>query len=257
MSDPIQTYKTIGAEVIKAPDLSYIRVLSIFDPEKIYINELYKYFKEVGFAVQYPNFRNIRIGAIHPFAIMLLREVTGEKSDVSLFPSITIANTDDQDTPVLGRDRTEYALSPPDIANIRGLRDAGEVFISDANLTAIEEFVSEGDSIVGVQARRYVKHTIDFNIWATNREITTLLYDCVQAFIVDQVEVLTKRGVGFEAIMDARRAGDVNLDFGSILYGANITITANSEHTSLMLDRPIGIIEEIDIYPDFFVQGDA
>ena len=84
-------YKTSRA-VIATPDanVQYVYLLESENPEKKLASRLRDFLKTVGYSEIYPHFNNLRVGTIHPFAILLSQDVLGQKQSVNVFPAITV-----------------------------------------------------------------------------------------------------------------------------------------------------------------------
>jgi hypothetical protein len=56
------------------------------------------------------------------------------------------------------------------------------------------------------------------------------------------------------AAMSGRRSGDINLDFGMLLYGANLRVEASMNHEAVLFDTGVNAISEINTQtlPQYF-----
>ena len=91
-------YKPSRAEVVAATVTEKIVIAEYENPEVEISKLLQEYFQQIDFSTQYSKFGQVRIGTIHPFALLLFQAVTGKKINVDLFPSITIQDSSDSET---------------------------------------------------------------------------------------------------------------------------------------------------------------
>lgn len=241
-------YKTSRAVIVSVDkNQRYIYALDSDNPEKLLASVLRDFLETMGYSEIFPNFDNIRVGTIHPFAILLAQEVLGQKQNANIFPSITIADSSAQeDAQVTGDDYVALVFTEEDIVVVDGFRQAGELYIADNGWTKIQERVASAGNIIGIRRRYHTQHSIDFNIWADNKEITSFLYDMVGHFISQKrVDIHNNQGIDL-AGMSGRRSGDINLDFGMLLYGANVRVQASINHEATLFDTGINAISEID-----------
>lgn len=203
----------------------------------------------------YPNFSNIRISGTHPFSLLLAQEVLGTKEISNPFPSITVTDAEDsEDSEVLGDSYNSVSFTPEDLANLDGYRQAGEIFISDSGWEKVQTAMIANGFVVGIQKSFRTRSNVHFNIWAENKDITSFLYDVVKQFIIqNRVDLHTGNQLDMGHI-SGRRTGDINLDFGKILHGANVTVSVTCERSAVLFDTFIGSISEIDTktYPEYF-----
>jgi hypothetical protein len=252
-------YKTSQTSVITAdPNQRYVYVLQAENPEEALVRYLRDFLKTVGFSSIFPNFNNIRIGSVHPFAILLAQDVLGQKQSTNQFPSITIGDSSaSEDAEVLGNDYRTFSMDAEEIVALGGYRDSGKIFCSDEGWTKIQEQVDSIGHIVGILRRYHTQHNMDFNIWSENKEVTSFLYDMVMHFITQRkADIHNELGYDFSSV-SGRRSGDINLDFGTMLYGANVSAQMSMDHEAILFDTGVVNISEIDTQslPEYFVLG--
>jgi len=253
-------YKTTRA-VIRPADVNqrFIYALDSENPEASLAGVLRDFLETIGYSEIFPNFDNIRVGTIHPFAILLAQEVLEQPRKTNIFPSITIADsTLDEDAMILGDDYAAFAFTPEEVAVLDGYRQAGAIFISDSGWQKIQARIVAAGSIIGIRRRYHTQHSIDFNIWAENKDITSFLFDMVSHFVTQKrVDVHNDQGIDMAGI-GGRRSGDINLDFGMLLYGANLRVQVSMNHEAVLFDTGVETIAEIDTktLPQYFtLQG--
>ena len=249
------TYKTSRAYIRPAAaNQRFVRVLDSQNPEVVLSRLVREFFDEMGYSEMFPNFNNLRVGTVHPFAIMLAQDILEQPKTANLFPSITITDSNaTEDSNILGDDREEVIFRAADMATLDGYRQAKEIHISDTAWAKMQAVVASIGYIVGTKRTFRTRSSIDFNIWSENKDITSFLFDMVTHFIVQK-----KSDIHTEYSMDVgslsgRRTGDINLDFGMLLYGANVQVSAVLDHSAAVFDTSIGIITTIDTItrPDF------
>jgi len=249
----VAIYKTSYAEIKAASANALVRITDIENPENVFIDALRGYFTQVGFSETYPNFGNINIGAVHPFILLLFADIMDEKQDFSIFPSITVADSSMEDAhETLGRETEYINVTAQDVAVFESYRERG-LHISDTGLASMKAATVGGKTIVGRKTTHITKHSYDFNIWSDNKEITNFIFEIVDAFLTTEVEYLHERGVDIQG-MSGRKTGDINMEFGRILYGANITATVTVIHTDMVVNPVLYTIAKIDTttLPSYF-----
>jgi len=251
-----QIYKTSRA-VIRVLDENqrYVYALDSQNPEKILIKELKNFFTLMGYSEIYPNFDKIRIGSIHPFSIMLAQEVLEQPKSTNMFPSVTIADSSlNEDVETLGNEYDAIVFTPENLVKLGGYRDAGEVFISESGWTKLQAHIDSNSEVIGIKKSYNTQHSLDFNIWTENKDITGFLFDMVCHFITQKRADIHNRYSIDMSRLSGRRTGDINLDFGMLLYGANVQVTATMPHESVLFDTTISSLATIDIktLPTYF-----
>ncbi len=248
--------KSSGATILRPPGTELIRIVEYTNPEIVIPRMLQKYLQEIGFSSIYPNFKNVRISAVHPFALLLFQSWHGTKLDLSVFPSITITDSSDSETaPELTMRKTDYVLTDDMVYSILSQVDAGRLIISDENRTRLEAAVADGTTkITAVKYSNRYQHSVDMNIWSDNKDLTSLIYDFCKKFIEGNVVALHNEGLDVINPIAGRRSGDINVEFGHLLYGANLTVALTIETGSMIIDLAQGTIETINLDPNYSVE---
>ncbi|MHA2426499.1 MAG: hypothetical protein ACXADB_00465 [Candidatus Hermodarchaeia archaeon] len=249
-------YKTSRA-VITPSDVNqrYVYALDIANPETSLVTSLKNFLETMGYSEIYPNFNQVRIGTIHPFSVLLAQAVLNEPKSTNQFPSITIYDSNlDEDAEVLADDIITFPFTAEHIATLDGYRQAGFIFVSDTGWQKISAKIAATGTIIGIRKKYHTLHSIDFNIWAENRDITSFLFDTVCHFITQKrIDSHNDDGIDLGSI-SGRRSGDINLEFGSLLYGANMRVQAGMNHEATLFDTAIDTIADVDTttLPQFF-----
>lgn len=249
---------TTSAYIKAEPNTRLVYMVDSENPETALSTELRNFLGILGYSEIFPNFDNIRIGNVHPFAIMLAQEVLGTDSNINQFPSITIADSStDESESVLDDNYEVLQFDPEHIAGFNGYRDNKQIFVSDTGWDKVNEVVADKGYIIGYKRTFRTTHSMDFNIWTENKDVTGFLFDMVGQFIVQKkLDLHANYGIDLGTI-SGRRSGDINLDFGMLLYGGNVTVRATMSHSSVLFDTSVSTIAEIDTstLPTFFTGG--
>lgn len=253
-----QTFKSSRSIVRSAnANQRFVYVLDSENPEIRLAQELRDFLQTVGYSSIFPNFDNIRVGTIHPFALLLAQDVLGQSQNVNVFPSITIGDGNlSEDAQVLADDYRQEVFTQAEISTLDGFRQASEVFVSDDGWAKIQERVGVAGEIIGIVRRYHTQHSIDFNLWSENKEVTSFLFDMVCHFVSQKRIDIHNAGLDMSGIT-GRRSGDINLDFGMLLYGANVSVSVAMNHEAVLFDTGVDTIGEIDTQtlPTYFKLG--
>jgi hypothetical protein len=245
---------TAGAYILPSAANKTIIIVEYVNPEVILTPLLRDYLSCVGFADIYSNFGEVRVGAVHPFATFLLATVMGTKVDLGILPAITISDsTDGEDSATLGREFTGGLLNSIAVATMKGYWMNKQLLTSAANIARLEAATVGGVQVAYVKRTFTSKHSIDFNIWADNKDLVSAIYDMVRLFLYNSIELIHENGLGLIGGITGRRSGDINIEFGRLLYGANVTASANITASVMAVDIPTEIIDNIEVVPDYHV----
>ncbi len=239
-------YKTSSATLVRGASNRIILIIDYMNPEIVWPQLLREYFLEVDYASLYPNFSTLRISAVHPFAVLLFQDVSGQKLDTSVFPSITITDsTENEVFTTMGRGYAPFMLDGSNIVLLQAGKESGQMIISDTSLSRLQTAVADGGKVYGRKRSVHMKHTIDLSVWCDNKELTGILYDLLRQFAL-QTEKLHNLGFDIQDQISGRRSGDINVEFGKLLYGANISIPVIIETTMMEFDVSIDAIVNIN-----------
>ena len=234
--------------------MSKVIVAELFNPETLLVEELTQWLQdEVKFSQIYANFGRLRVDPVHPFALLLLQEVLGEEVRLDMFPSITISDSSDSETAeMLGKNYQVYALQPADVALIREQADGGRLTVAESAMAAVEEAVNDKGYVAAEHWTYQSQHSLDFNIWSDNKTVTAAVYDLVKLFLVTNSARFHEHGLlDFQAGAGGRRSGDINVEFGKLLYGANVSATCTISLGVMRIDLDMELIEDIEPDPAY------
>jgi hypothetical protein len=113
------------------------------------------------------------------------------------------------------------------------------VITSASNMTRMKSATAGGKKINGVKHMFRANHNIDINIWGDNKDMVSLIFDLIKHFVISSIDTLHELGIDVNGSLSGRRSGDVNVEFGKLLYGANVTIPTVIQTTSMVVDLPI------------------
>ncbi len=253
-----QLYMTSSASIIQSASAKSIVIAEYVNPERILTPLLRDYLANIGFADIYPNFGNVRVSGVHPFAVFLLATVQGQKIDLGILPAITISDSSDgEDAATLGRDYVAGTLGADDVARIKGFVQSGQLVTSPQNIARLETATQGGNRIAFTKRTMISKHSVDFNIWADNKDVTAVIYDMVRLFLYNSIVLIAENGLSFLGGLTGRRSGDINLEFGRLLYGSNVTVPLSAPSSVMTVDIPIEIIDNIDVQGDYHLADEA
>jgi len=254
----MKLFKTVNAQIVPEDiNQKTIYVLDSTNPEVILVKAIRKFMEGIGFSSIYPNFDNIRISTVHPFAMLLAQDVLDTPKLSNMFPSITVGDSStDEDAELVGDGIVALVFKPEDIASLEGRIFQKELFVSDSGLAKIKSTVDSKGYIVGIKKNYHTTHTIDLNIWTENKEVTSFIFDMLSHFVTQERTAIGDLGITLGAI-SGRRSGDINLDFGMLLYGGNLRVTASMNHESVAFDTGAETISDVDTMtlPSYFVLG--
>lgn len=241
------------------PASDFIAIVEYENPEIMLVKLLSTYLQQFDFAGQFPNFGNVNIGTVHPFAELSWQEVQGKTLNFSLFPSVTISDTNDnEDDMMLTRQIEQYGLTIDLWIKMKGAIASGQLLCSTANIARIDAAFA-GSPVIAVTQHGYrAAHALDFVLWASDKIVTSVLYDAVKQFLTANVETFHNLGLDFTGNISGHRSGDFNVDFGKLLYGSTISIMVKINTSVMMLDvSRVGTINAFDTQtePTYHVIG--
>jgi hypothetical protein len=233
-------YKTSRSYIKSSdPSVNLVYVVDSYNPEQTLAEKLNEYLNKLGYSSIFPNFSSIRVGTIHPFALLLAQEVFSQSKKTDVFPSITVSDSSSEDdSQTLGESFEEIVIGAEGFAELDGYRQAGVIYASDDGWSKLKTKIGSDGFIVAHKWRYYSQHSFDFNIWSDNKAVTSFLFDMVRQFISSarrELHIANEYAIDL-GNASGRRSGDINLDFGSLLYGANYTVQASTNHATMVFD---------------------
>jgi len=249
-----QKHLTTNAKIIPSSSTKTIIIAEYVNPEAILPPLLQEYLAYIGFSDIYPNFGNVRVSAVHPFAVFLLATVLSQKIDLGILPAITISDsTDGEDSSTLGREFVGGLLGSAEVASMKGYWVSKQLMTSAQNIARLEAATAGGAHVAFIKRSFNSKHSVDFNIWGDNKDVISALYDMVRLFLYNSIELIHDNGLALTGGITGRRSGDINIEFGRMLYGANITASVNILTSVMAVDIPTEIIDNIEVVPGYHV----
>lgn len=252
-----QLYKTSNAWIVPPAAKRPVWLVEAGNPEVVLVRLLREFFLETDFAGMYDgNFGNVRVDVIHPFAMLLFQDIQGQKFNLDVFPSVTISDTvENEDFVTIGREFERIVLDAQSVEELIGHANNGQIIASTAALTRLRAAVATGE-LVADKGSYTGTHRIDFNIWGDNRDVVSDIYDMIKLCINTQRGYLHEQGISIVGNLDGRRAGDINVEFGMLLFGGNITVPCVVTGGAMKVSMDsYGIIATVDtqtqVYPDY------
>lgn len=243
-----------GAFVVQPSANRRIVVIEYLNPEILLTPLLAEFLQYFDFIGAFPQMGQVRVGAVHPFAAFLLQTIQGQEVDLGILPAITISDTSDAESAMtLSRDYIEGTFGQADIALMMGYFQQGILQTSATNMALLQGATANNNRVAFRKRTYTVRHNVDFNIWTANKDVTSLLYEICRMFFLSSAEdILTRTGLTLIEGMTGRRSGDINVEFGRLLFGANVTAPITSTASVLTVDIPIGIVHTINAQGTFF-----
>lgn len=199
------------------------------------------FFDDIDFKSKYKRFGNLNITKIHPFARLLSDMTKNKLRDV--FPAISVALIDDTSNDIVlnrGIDKIEFTSSL-----LRELDDQKYSLNRDQVFRALRKILSTGKKLYATQINRRYVQKIVIEIWSENDIIKDMLYEGVKDFIDFYSKTLYDLGVE-NITVSGKKDGDYNFDFGTVLFGSMVTITAVIPNMIFEIDTGVEAIGQID-----------
>jgi hypothetical protein len=236
----------------KAPP-KLIKIIEYQNPEIILPKLIQQYFQNVDILGLHPNFPIVRVGNAHPFAMLLYQDDynTGTKLDLSVFPSVTVIDSSDSQVAMqIGNDSDFGVISVTDgeWPLMRQAAINGQLLASVQNLNLITESLNDKGYVVFARTDYISAHVINCNVWTENKYLTSEICDLVaQYFIDNKIKLNQDYGIDLLEAENGNRSGDINFDFGKILYGANVSIPMNINHSAYRFNINDVLISDIEV----------
>lgn len=217
------------------------RVITVSkDYEQIITDMVREYlYKDIKFAEVYPNFGNVRVEMVHPFAYFVDNQVNDAPIPQGLFPSITIVSDNDQKNPEVDTQThlSDIKITTAEILDIKENRK--HYIMSDENLAALDQ-LTQGTSFVWAKGFSQLRRaSVVFEIWDLNPKVKNALYDLTMFFLLG-----TKRftlNVDYDIVIDEKsisgeKSGNYNYDFGKMLHGGMIRCSVDFSVSQYVID---------------------
>jgi len=241
-------YKTANAYVVPQASTVPVWVIESGNPETVLVRLLREFFREVDVNGMYAgNFGDVRVDTVHPFAMFLFQDVLGQQLNLNVFPSVTVSDTVENETfETLGREHEIVLVTAESVAEMEGHKAEGRLLASDAAFARLK-VAAAGATLIGERGWYSASHRVDINIWGDNREVVSNLYDMVRLCINTRRGYLHTQGIDVIGTLDGRRSGDINVEFGMLLFGSNITIPCVLHSGAMRIElRSDGLIASVD-----------
>ena len=215
-----------------------IRLFEHRSLEKEIIAPLRDFIESIGISEKYANFfkepgaedderATIRVSTAHPFSVLLFQMQVRNMDTpdfTNLFPSITVVDSYGTETDEeLGRGFTEGSLTEDEFS---ALLQREEIINHGLTIDSVESQPATSPTR-RIPFRKWTitsQRNLDFNIWGENHDLVSILYDMVESFAVTLISVAESEDYILSGSITGRRSGDLNVEFGKVLYGANVTV---------------------------------
>ena len=200
----------------------------------------------------------------HPFAHLFME--TGLKA-ADHFPVIVVSTYEDDKPPEMdglppymqGTELDAVGITESDIDTIMNINGKDGKPIPGIPLPANPESISilknileTKEHVFGYSVRTYRKDSISIEIWAENAQIKNQIYEDLRLFVLGNLRhILTDKYEGYDLKIDSesingQRSSAYNIDFGVVLFGANIRFEANYAVEQVLINTELeGLQREI------------
>lgn len=222
----------------------------VADVEEVFLNSLRIHLvSEVHFKDIFPNFGNVRVSGVHPFALLLEQQLSGSsKIPVNLFPSVTLIENTDGKNPALMTTMQYQDSIKVTAAEVQDIVDNREKYIiSNTDLTALQGLTADSGSIWATGMVSYMRGNFVAEIWSENLKVKSRLYDIVRNFILGVWKRTLNETYDIKLSDDVKgeKSGIYNYDFGKILYGAILRFDADYSAIQYIADTTISALAGI------------
>lgn len=213
------------------------------DVEDILLDSLQEHlFGEVHFKDIYANFGNVRISAVHPFAVLLEQQILSSTVKVSLFPSVTLIENTSNKNPAIPHlvQYKDVVITSAEVADITNNRD--KYIMSDADLAALDALTQGTDTVNAKGTSTYLRGNFIAEIWSENLKVKNRLFDVVRNFVLGvwRFKLVEDYDIKLSEDIQGEKSGIYNYDFGKVLYGAILKFDADYVTIQYMADTALG-----------------
>lgn len=218
------------------------------DVEDTVVAGLRAYFNdEIKVKQIFPNFGKIRISETHPFAVINSAVINGKKEPVGMFPSVTFAIVDEP----VGTQMVNLEAKPVIIDQEWLDEQDNNKLINQSQLTDLKTALAAttDQQLLGAIITDRVQSSSVYAMWSENKIVRSFLYNQVRAFILTHRSLFL--GLDYENwTLSGTPAGLYNIDYGRILFGAELTQVGQRQITYVTINTSWVKIAEVDHYID-------
>lgn len=208
--------------------------------EDVLVASLRTYFAELDWPGLYPNFATLNISADHPFEQLL----GGNGDAPSLFPSVTVVSSNDNESGGMGREWLVSTIKDGDLAEFSG----DEWFVSADALAHLKTALHQNGEVHGLRHQTMWHDSVSFEIWAENMQVKNHLYSLLLGFLTGPKIMQIKQDHGitvFSNSINGQRSGYYNFDFGRVLFGGRVAFAADYPVVQAVYDTDIATVRDI------------
>lgn len=233
--------------------------------EEILVQRLGVYFKEtLKWDNLFPKFPYVRINNEYPWvpymtdkALFIDNGIDLNKVNETLFPSVTVVNSQDIKSPEMFIDLNKTTLEKADLADFTAQAAEEGYSIAPEDLALVTTHFDTNDFLYGVNIVSQRRDTINIDITTDDdTSIKNRIFSFIELFLLGQGAKDLKTDLDIEIIIPSvsgGRSGIYNIDFGRTLRGSTIQFEVDYRITQCMYDTDAGLITDVTI--DHTVNG--
>jgi len=208
-------------------------------------------FNEVRISELFPQFAEVRISGIHPFAVLMDSQINGTQMvDTNLFPSITIIDDSDLKDPDAGMPTLEEnaKVEESEVEHIESDEDKQMYIVSDQTLKALKDLTVNDGIVYGTGGAQRRRSSMVAEIWSRNMKVKNRLYDIMRNFLVMSGRFFLNSDYDVvirEETIAGQKSGNYNFDFGYIIYGGIIRFDIVQVMHQYIIDTDILAVDTI------------
>lgn len=212
-----------------------MRILFNYIPvvEEILVTRITEYLeKDCKWAENFPKYPVIKIDNEYPW-VPFMNDGWPNLNEINetLFPAVTIVNTQDNSNPEYLMDITNESLDKAEFDSFKKLSEKDGYLIAPEALTQMEAYFEDNDVLYGTKITYRIKDTIAIDITTDDpSNIKNRIYDLIRLYLTGQGrnDLLDETGIEIDAKkVQGTRSGAYNIDFGKVLKGSSFNIEVN------------------------------
>lgn len=184
------------------------------------------------FSALYPQHGAVQVTTTHPFALLTL---TPDANKTGIFPCVAIAVPDESEgSDSLALEEAEVQLTTANITALLALPDSKRL-VSTRKLNDLKAaIITAGGSVTAHRRVTRVRTNITAAMWAQHYTVRDSIYQVVRSTIIQHRDELQAEGL---SNMVVSGVGDIyNTDFGMMLYGGEIKVSADNYTVDYKID---------------------
>lgn len=226
----------------------YRLIEKLDDVEATFVSAITTYFhNHIRVQDMFPKFGTIRVDTTHPAAILNVALVDNKPVPGNLFPSITVNQVEDSVGPqVLNLEREVVEVNAAWVTDQLANPLANQAQMATL-LAYIQNLPVGKQKVYGYMTNDRISTRVLCAIWAENQAIRTFLYAHLRACLYMNKPLWESIGLQ-NWVLAGTPSGLYNLDFGRVMYGAELSLTADRYMTYVHIDTSWTAIEDVNFY---------